>query len=150
MGRQKNSNALFAPQIRDDIPEQAACLRIQAGRRFIQNQDFRPVQQCACDIDPAPLTAGELPDRPIQEVFKVQQLCQLREAVFECFSADAVQRCSARQIIPHGQRLIQHRRLKNDAELAADFRHTVVNRMAADLDFAAVFGQLSAEDGDRR
>ena len=106
------------------------------------------MQQCPRNIDFAPLTAGELPQRTLHQIFKIQQLRQLCQPFPEILSTDAVERRPALKILPYGQILIQRGILENDSQTPLDGIRLLVKRFSVNPDTAGILGQLAAEDVD--
>ncbi len=46
----------------DEVPELPPRLRVEPGGRLVEEDQLRPPDDAQGDVDPPPLTAGELPD----------------------------------------------------------------------------------------
>ena len=67
MRRQDDGDAGF-PQLADHVPHAAAQFHVDAGRRFVEKQDFGFVRQRLCDQDPPFHAAGQRDDLGILPV----------------------------------------------------------------------------------
>ena len=108
------------------------------------------MQQRTGNVDAPALAAGELAKRPVEQLLKVQKPGQLRKPRFEVPAGDAIKRGAASEVVPDGQRPVQHGVLENDAQTAGDVLHAPVHALAADAHAAAVLGKLAAQNGDGR
>ena len=77
------------------------------------------MQQCPCNIDAPPLSAGELTHGALQQIFKFQKLRQFCKPRLKCFAPDAVKCRTTLQIIANRKILIKHGVLEHDAKTAA-------------------------------
>ena len=59
---------LLLPHPGDRVPQKFPCLRIKTCGRFVKNEDFRAMEKRPDDIDPPPLTAGELSHRALHQI----------------------------------------------------------------------------------
>ena len=106
------------------------------------------MQQGPGNIDTAALAAGEFAHGAIQQVFKVQKLCQLRQAYLEGLAGNAIEGGPAFQIVPDGENAVQHGVLEYHAQAALQVVPGMVDVFSADQHLTAVSGKLAAEDGD--
>ena len=83
------------------------------------------------------LSAGKLTHRAVDKFGKVQQVVKFFKTSLKFFARYSVQRRAEFQIIANGQRFVQHRRLKNDAQLFFSVVEIVFVRLA---DFNAARG----------
>ncbi len=59
MGHEENGGLRQPPDLRDAINEQGLVLRVEAGQRFIEDQDFGPAEERLRQHHPLPLAAGK-------------------------------------------------------------------------------------------
>ncbi len=63
VGRQEDRRAALRADRPEVVPQRSAARRIEAGRRLVEEQHTRPVQQAADDLELAAHAARERPDR---------------------------------------------------------------------------------------
>ena len=64
-------------QPQDVLPEVGAALRVEPGRRLVEEQQPRPVHQAERDVEAAALAAGERPTLRSASGFEVERVEQL-------------------------------------------------------------------------
>ena len=72
------------------MPDVAARLRVEADRRFVQEQHLRPVQQRAGDLHLHALAERQVADRLAHQVAEVEELDELVASPGEVFVRDPV------------------------------------------------------------
>ena len=118
MGRPQHGNAALADQRAHMTQDGGAGRDVQSDRRFVQHQDARPVQQCACDLDPAHLSARQPAHRLPGAVGQVDLLQRGKCALPRLAAADAVQRGVIEQVLHDRQVEIERARLEHHAQQA--------------------------------
>ena len=74
--REKHRHVLVAAQPADEFPDLVAGLRVEPAGRLVEEQDARPVLQCAGDFEPALHAAREALDvvvAPLPQADEAQQ-----------------------------------------------------------------------------
>ena len=118
MGRPQHGNAALAHQRANMAQDGGARRDVQPDRRFVQHQDARPVQQRACDLDPAHLSARQPAHRLLGAVRQIDLLQCGERALPRLATADAVQRGVIEQVLHHRQIEIERARLEHHAQQA--------------------------------
>jgi hypothetical protein len=71
LGREQERHAL-GDELADRRPHDLTAAGIEAGRRLVEHEHIRPVDQPSGEIDPSALAAGEVLDEPVAEVDRVE------------------------------------------------------------------------------
>ena len=74
--RQQQRDAV-ADQLADGRPDDLAAARVEAGRRLVEHEQLRAVDQAGGEVDAAALSAGEVLDQPVAELADVEALDEL-------------------------------------------------------------------------
>ena len=117
--RQEDGRALLTRQARDLVPQRGARLHVEAGRRLVEEEDARAVQQRQREVQPA-LHAARVGRRPaIGGVGEADALEQLVAAAAALGARDALQPALQAHVLAAGQHRVERHVLQRDADRGA-------------------------------
>ena len=150
MGGEEDGHLRLMPQPLHRLPHRAARLRIETRRRFVQKEQLGRVDEPARDVRPPPLSAAQLPEGAVEDVGKGKHLIELCKPLFPRSAAHAVKSGARQKVLAHGEPVVEHRLLEDDAHPPLNVLRPLVEVEAADGDSSFVLGQNGAEDVDGR
>ena len=121
LGREQERRAL-ADEAADDVPHAEPAARVEAGRRLVQEQQPRPADQRAGEVEPAAHAAGVGLDDPVGGVGKVELLEQLVGALRGFARWQLVEPAEHPQVLAAGQVLVDRGVLAGQADDGAQLR----------------------------
>ena len=68
MGCEQNRDLVAVAQATDHLEQLVADARVEADRGLVEEQDLRPGDECAGDLQPAALAAAVAREGPVQEL----------------------------------------------------------------------------------
>ena len=75
--RRQQQRDAFADELADRAPDDLAAARVKAGRRLVEHEQLRTVDQPGGEVDAAALAAGQVLDEAVAELADVEALDQL-------------------------------------------------------------------------
>jgi hypothetical protein len=102
--------------------------RSRTYRGFVQEKNLRVMNDPAHDVQCAPHSARERPDRPVALVRQAEQLEQTGRAFFDDFRRQVVEQTGEAQVFGYGQGAVERRLLKHQAD-----RRTRLDGLAHDI-----------------
>ena len=120
LGGQKDGHPLLGGEPLDLLPERAAALRIEAGRRLVEEEDLRPVDERQREVEAA-LHAARVPaDLAIGGIGQPDALDQLVAALPALILRDALERRLQPHVLAGGQMDVERRFLERRPDHAAN------------------------------
>jgi len=132
------------------VPDALPRLRVEPGRRLVEEQQLRRIDQRARDVRPAPLPAGELPVRPLQKIPGVRRARRPANRLGKLRARLFVEPAPRAHVLLDRQKRVEQVILKHDADRRANRRVVLSQPMAVERDLARVRLQDRAEYVDRR
>jgi hypothetical protein len=132
-----------------DAPQFAPGRRVDAGARFVEQQQLRPRQQGTGEPELLLHATRELPRQPAREGRKAGELQQRREALAARCRIQIVQVCLQVQVLLHRQVLVEPEALRHVANLAAH-RVAVGDSVAKDLQRPRVRREQAGDESQQR
>lgn len=132
MRRPQNADAVLGDEPADMRQDVGPGIDIEADRGFVEQQQSRPMQQRAGDLQPAHLASGEAPRLlpcPFGQRDAVQNLGRTHARLRAAY---AMQRRMIGEVLHHGQIEIERTGLKDDAEPAQRFARRSPDIIAED------------------
>ena len=118
MGRPQHTQAILAAQAMHVIENGLPGADIDADRRFVQQQEARPVQQRAGDLDPPHLAAAQAADLVLEALEQAGAAELGLDALRRVASAHAVQRRVIAQVVGDRQIEVERALLEDGADHA--------------------------------
>ena len=103
-------------QLPDQFPHFHRLPRIQADRRFIQDQDVRCAAQCLRNTDALTVSLAQVADNPFPDFLQGAQLDNLVHMLPVCFPGHFPQFADKGQVLLHRHFVIQRRLLRQIAD----------------------------------
>jgi hypothetical protein len=103
----------------DEGPEIHAGGGIEAGGRFVKEQDFRICEEALGDFNAALLTTGESLDECVEFVVEVEGCREGADTGGERLAVEAVERAAVAEVFAGGEFFVEAGGLKDDADLLA-------------------------------
>ena len=145
MGRDEDGDAFPARKLQDQAPEIVAGLRIDAGGRLVQDQDFWPVQTGGGELQALALAQRQLAGQGIGDARELEALeCSL-DARLHLRGFDAIELRVQREVGPHRQLLIEREALRHVADLQPRCDVLRLDRSAEQLGLAFAGGQQAGQ-----
>ena len=107
-------------ETRDLVPERGAALDVEAGRRLVQEQDARLVDQRQREVEPALHAAGVAADLAVGCLGQPDPVDQLVAAALRLGLGDPVHPGLQAHVLAGGQERVERRLLEGDADRVAD------------------------------
>jgi hypothetical protein len=107
------------PRAPEERREVAAGARVEAGRGLVEEEDGRLVKERLRDLDAAREPARERLDEVVRAVPDRKRPEERVDAGPERGAGHAEQRALQREVLPHGELLVEARGLEDDAQPAA-------------------------------
>ena len=118
--RREERRLAGAVEVFEDAPEVDARLRVDAGRRLVEEEHLRLVDERAGDHQPLREAAGELEDHRAGAVGERELLEQLVRPRAGLRARHAEEAAVVVEVLPDGERAVERVRLRDDADLALD------------------------------
>ena len=119
MGCEEDGHVLLIAQPVECLPKIDPRAGIEPGGRFVEQQEFRPMEQTLRDLDPPLQSAGERLDQIVGAIAQVELDQEMIDPLAQRGPGEAVEMPLMREVLAHPQFLVEARRLKDDAEPAA-------------------------------
>ena len=120
MGGEEHRHALFSLQPPHDLPHGAAGGGVQARGRLVQDQKFGAADEPAGDIGAAALPARKFAEGAGEDVFQLEHPAKFCQPLPPAPARQAVKAGAHRQVLFHGEDVVQHGILEHDAEAPLD------------------------------
>ena len=147
LGRQQQGRAL-ADQAADDLPHPEAAARVEPGRGLVEEQQPRPADQGAAQVEPAPHAAGVGLDDPVAGVGQLELVEQLLRPLLGLGLRELVEPAEHDQVLPAGQVLVDGRVLAGESDDLPKLLGLLDHVEARDGGMAGVRLQERGEDPD--
>ena len=134
----------------DRLPQREPAARVQAGRRLVEEQHRRAVDQRGGEVEPPAHAARVRLGRPLRGVRQVEALEQLVRAGARVLAGHVVELPDHLQVLEPGQVLVDRRVLAREPDLRAQRRRVALHVQARDARAAGVGLQQRREDPHRR
>ncbi|MNH09068.1 hypothetical protein D3C79_685110 [compost metagenome] len=116
VGGEENGHALLAGQLYQQAPEVVAGGRVDAGGRFVEDQDFRAMQNRHCQRQALAQTKGQGARRLVGDSGEVEALDQLIDALGALGFGQVEQAGMQGQVLPGAELAIQRETLRHEAD----------------------------------
>src|SRR5262249_23800529 len=127
----ENSEIALVTQLLEQLPDHAAALGIETGGGLVEEEDARPVDESASDLETAAHAARISPRRLVAPIPPADRLQQLARALAALLLRHFVEAAVEIQALPCRQIAVHRVGLRNDADLVAHlvgvFRHVVAH-----------------------
>src|SRR6266550_5671955 len=159
VGGQEDRRPARPPHLAEVLPERATSRNIEAGRRLVEKEDLRVVQEAAHDLELASHPARERLDRLVdvaRDAQKLGELLDLRavaashQRVGRRVRKDAVENGVEAHILLGREVLVEARPLEDDPDLPAHGARLADDVAAVDRRATARWGKRRGQDRDRR
>ena len=117
LGSQKNGNAQFGVNFPDLLPDAVAAERIQAGGRFVKEQDAGAVNEGRRQVETPFHSAGVGANQPPHSLANVNQVGEVGDTGGDFPAGQPVQAALQRQQLPAGLLFVQGRLLQRRAPM---------------------------------
>ena len=148
--REEDRRALLAGEARDLVPQRGARLDVEAGRRLVEEEDARVVQQREREVEAALHAAGVRRGLAVGGVDEADALEQLVAARRALGARDALQAALQAHVLAAGEHRVQRDVLQRDADRGAHLRALLRDVVARDGGACRRRRQQRREDLDRR
>ena len=125
-----------------------AALRIDADRRFIEQQDLRIVKQRRSQVQTPFHASAERSHLVAGAIRQPHQSQGVADCPFYGRAGERVKRREERQVVAGGKLVIECHVLRDEANLQLDRVGVALYLLAFDEDFAGIRAQQSRNDGD--
>ncbi len=105
----------------ENVLDHAGVLRVQADHRFVNDKDFRVVQQGRDDGDALPGAVGEALDRLVDERFEVEARNQFAAGLLNAALAHLKNLAGEAKKFPRRQLVVEERKIRHVGQAAAGF-----------------------------
>ena len=129
---EEDRDALLPREARDLRPEGAAALRVEAGRRLVEEEDRGPVDERERQVEAALHPAGVGADAAVGGEREADALEQLVPAPAPLVRTQAVERGLEAQVVARGEERVERRLLQRGADRAPHLRALARDVEAAD------------------
>ena len=102
------------------FPDALAGLRVEAGRRLVEEEDLRRVQQGTGNVRAAALAAGELAVGTVDEIVQVRPFDHAGDRFLPGSGCFVIKPSTEHQVFADGQRLVEQTVLKHGADAVFD------------------------------
>ena len=106
----------------DEAPDPAAVRQVETGRRLVQEQHARLVQDAAHDVERAAHPARQRRDGLRAPVRQAEEIEQLPLALLDHARREIVQQAGEAQVLGDGERAIERGLLEHEADRPAHAR----------------------------
>ena len=122
LGGEEDGHAVVVGEPRDLVPERGAALHVEAGRRLVEEEEPRLVDERQREVEPAPHAARVAADLAVGGVGEADARDQLVAAAQRLGLRDPVHPGLQAHVLARGQELVERRLLQRDADRVADLR----------------------------
>ena len=150
MRRPEHADALFGDELADMAEDIGARLDVEPDGRLVEQQQPRPVQQRARDLDPAHLPAREIADLAAGAVGELDAREHSSARCARVAPADAVQRGVIEQVLHHREIEVERARLEHDAHQPQRLARLAADVMAEDADVAGLDAEQPRDQREQR
>jgi hypothetical protein len=146
--RQEDRDALLPAQARDLFPHGGPALRVEPGRRLVEEEDPREVDEREREIQ-APLHATRVARHlAVGGVGEADALEELVRVHLAAVLADALQRRLQSKVVATGEQRVERRLLERDADHRAHLRAFLDDVVATDTCSSGRWRQQRRQDVD--
>ena len=132
LGREEHGDTRLAPHERDLVPDVGAALRVEPGRRLVEEEDARAVHEGEREVEPPLHTAGVTRDLPVGGVDEPDPMDELVRTWLALALRDALQRRLQPQVVTCGEEWVKGGFLQRHTDQPADLRPVLHDVVAAD------------------
>ena len=150
MRREKDGDAVVAGEIDQRAPERVARDRIDAGSRFVENEDSGLVQHRHGKLQPLFDAEREAFRFGVGDGFQIVAVQQLLDASFDLVGRQVIELRVEQKILPNRQFAVERERLRHVADVAAHLHVVGAHRAAEQLGPAGGRREKSGQHLHRR
>ena len=122
LGREEHRDAVLAGEARHLVPERRAALRVEAGRRLVEEEDARPVDEREREVEPPLHAARVAADLAVGRLGEADALEQLLRRGLALGLREPLQHRLQPQVVAAGEQRVERRLLERGADHAAHLR----------------------------
>ena len=120
--RQEDGDAVVLREAADLLPERGAALDVEAGRRLVEEEDLRRVDEGEREVEPPLHPAGVAADLAVGRLREADALEQELAAPGALGPRDALQRRLQAQVLAAGEQRVERRLLERGADRGPHLR----------------------------
>ena len=147
LGRQEERHAL-ADEAPDDVPHPEPAARVETGRRLVEDEQPRPPDQGAGEVQPPPHPARVGLDDPVAGIDQLELLEQLVGALLRLGRGQLVQPAEQPEVLAAGQVLVDRGVLARQADDPPDRVRLADDVEAGDRGSAGIGLEEGRQDPD--
>ena len=148
MGREDEGRAALLQPVQP-VPQLVPCLRVQAGRRLVQEQEVGLVDERAGDRDPSFHAAGQWLHRGLRAIRQLDEFEKLVRATAGLAIGQSEIAAVDHQVLADAELRVERILLRDNADPSADPRTVPARVHAEDLQRAVADGRHAADHPHR-